>query len=235
MLKYAAKLIMETWPVATALDVVDRYSANRMTELGMISQAFQFAAINNVGGDYMEFGLWQGKTFCFAHRMKRRFRFNGMMLWGFDSFAGLPDVTDEQDNVWQTGEFSCSEQQFRNILKRRGVRPDEYSLVPGFYAESLNDDLHQRLKGRKAAIVYIDCDLYISTIQVLRFLPQYLSNGTIICFDDYYSYKGAPDQGEQRAIGEFLAAYPQFQFLPYFDYCPVGKSFIVRITERNNV
>ena len=100
-----------------------------MTELGMISQAFQFAAINKVAGDYMEFGLWRGKTFCYAYRMKQRFRFNEMLLWGFDSFAGLPPVTDERDNVWQTGEFSCSEQQFREILKKRGLKTDEYSLI----------------------------------------------------------------------------------------------------------
>ena len=42
----------------------------------------------------------------------------------------------------------------------------------------------------KAAVVYIDCDLYESTRPVLRFMSHFLQNGTIVCFDDYFNYKG---------------------------------------------
>lgn len=231
MLKSAARALAEWWPVSAALDALDRRADNRMSEAGMISQAFQFAAINKVGGDYFEFGLWQGKTFCHAHRMKLRHRLDEMLLWGFDSFSGLPEVAAEQDNVWHGGEFSCSEQDFERILKRRGVRLKDYRLVPGYYEASLNEALHARLQGRQAAIVYVDCDLYSSTVAVLEFLPRYLMDGTVICFDDYYCYKANPDQGEQKAMREFLAKNPQLTFIPYFDYCPVGKSFIVRASD----
>ena len=220
--------ILDSRVALRMMEVLDARSANRMSELGMIRQAFEFKAINQVNGDYFEFGLWKGKTFCYAHSMKRRFRQKGMMLIGFDSFQGLPETDDSKDNIWDRGAFACSENELRQILHRNRFQNEEYELVGGFYEESLNEALHARLFEKKAAIIYIDCDLYISTIQVLNFIHRYLVNGSIVCFDDFFSYKGAPDQGEQKALLEFLQAHPDIEFIPYMNYSPVGKSFIVR-------
>jgi O-methyltransferase len=212
---------------------LDHRSENRMSELGMIAHAFQFARINSVRGDYFEFGLWQGKTFRYARRMKLRYHLNQMTLWGFDSFEGLPRSSETRDNIWAPGQFRNPEDQLRRALKRAGFQDSEFELVPGFFCDSLNGALHHRMAGRTAAVVYVDCDLYESTRDVLRFVQRYLLNGSIVCFDDFYCFKGAPDQGEQRALREFLQAVPEFSFIPYFDYGPVGKSFIVRRQEQN--
>ena len=56
-------------------------------------------------------------------------------------------------------------------------------------------------------------------------------DGTVVCFDDYYNYKGNPMQGEQRAVSEFLARHQDVTFIPWFDYSPLGKSFIVRLRQ----
>jgi O-methyltransferase len=224
-----AAFILNSRPVIRAIEILDNRACNCMCERGMLRQAFEFKSINKVVGDYFEFGLWKGKTFSYAHHMKHRFRQNDLVLWGFDSFQGLPDIDDTKDNVWHTGGFSCSEADFRRAMRRSGLKESEYRLVAGFYADSLNDALHERLAGTKAAIVYVDCDLYVSTKVVLEFLRRYLINGTIVCFDDFYNYKGAIDQGEQLALSEFATNHPEIRFIPYFDYCPLGKSFIVRL------
>jgi|SRR5579864_5741998 len=223
-----ARQMLDSSTFFQLFEALDRRSDNRMSELGIISQAFEFKKINGVEGDYFEFGLWRGKTFRFAHRMKRRYRLPDVRLFGFDSFAGLPCVEDHYDNIWHEGQFACSEVEFRRILQQSGFMRSEYDLFPGFYENSLNDAAHARLDGCKAAIVYIDCDLYESTRCVLQFIARYLVNGTIVCFDDYYCYKAAPDQGEQRALTEFIQEHKTIRFLPYFDYSPLGKSFIVR-------
>ena len=198
-----------------------------MTERGMLAQAFEFKHINEVDGDYFEFGLWRGKTFRYAHSLKRRHKMSKMMLWGFDSFEGLPSITEQEDNIWQKGAFACGESELRKILASHGFKPSEYVLIPGYYEKSLNKELHHRVADRRAAIVYIDCDLYESTVSVLGFVHRYFVNGTIICFDDWYTYKGAPDKGEQRALKEFEASHGELEFMPYLDYGPVGKSFII--------
>jgi hypothetical protein len=116
----------------------------------------------------------------------------------------------------------------RSVIETRLVR----RIVEGLDLHSdnsLNHELNVRLAGRRAAIVYIDCDLYSSARLVLDFLSRYLVNGSIVCFDDFYCYKRSPDQGEQRALSEFPAGNNHIQFLPWSDYSPVGKSFILGV------
>jgi O-methyltransferase len=102
----------------------------------MIAQAFEYQAINEVKGDYLEFGLYRGRTFCYAHRMKHRYGRKDMLLWGFDSFQGLPPIDGSRDNIWAQGEFSCNESELRRILRRNGLTEEEYRLVPGYYEDS---------------------------------------------------------------------------------------------------
>lgn len=89
-------------PVLRVLEVIDRRSENRMTEFGMLAQAFEFVKINGISGDYFEFGVWRGKTFCYARKMARRYQYNPVKFFVFDSFQGLPDVAKDRFEVWNT-------------------------------------------------------------------------------------------------------------------------------------
>lgn len=231
MLTRLLKSLADSDWVLRLLEVADRRSENRITEFGIIAQAMEFAKINSVRGDYFEFGLWQGKTFRHAYRLRNRYSVQGMKLRGFDSFQGLPEFEKERDEIWSAGQFAYGRERLDADLASWGLQRHDYELVAGFYDQSLDDALVARLQREnvQAAVVYIDCDLYESTRPVLRFLANFLQNGTIVCFDDYFNYKGAPDQGEARALSEFLAANPRFQFIPYQPYAPLGQSFIVRL------
>ena len=218
------------------LEVLDRRSENRMTEFGMLAQAFEFAKINGVKGDYFEFGVWRGKTFGYARTMARRYRVSPIVFRAFDSFAGLPSVDRNTNHeIWAEGQFACSKPEFERILAAKGFQPGEYALVEGFYDQSLSEGLIRELRASnvKAAIVNIDCDLYESTVPVLRFIRHFLQNGTILCFDDYFNYRGQPGYGEQKALAEFLEANPEIRLSPYMPYSPLGQSFICTLNARN--
>lgn len=219
--------IANSAPALGLARLLDGYMENRFCERGMLRQAFAFVHLNGIRGDYFEFGLWQGRTFLLARRLKMLYRLEHMHLRGFDSFQGLPEVKPGESEIWSTGQFACSYQKFRSILSSNGVRDTEFTLVQGFYDESLDEKQHTLLAGRTAAIVYIDCDLYELTLPVLRFIERYLVNGAVVCFDDFYCYAGRPDRGEQRALKEFLAETPGIDFQRYLAYCPAGQSFIV--------
>ena len=212
-LELAARRIANSLPIIRVSRRFDGFRENRFSERGMLAQAFEFVRLNGIPGDYLEFGLWRGRTFLHARRMRKLYGLEDMHLWGFDSFQGLPEPKPEVNEIWSQGQFACSYQEFLSILSAHGVQ-------------------HTAMAGRKAAIVYIDCDLYESTVPVLDFINQYLSDGTIVCFDDYYCYAGRPDQGEQRALGEFLDKNPNISFQRYLTYCPVGQSFIVQRKSR---
>ncbi len=79
-----ARKVVEHPAVSRLLEGVDLHSDNRTRERGVLAQAFEFKKINGVPGDYFEFGLWTGRTFCYAHRLKCRYRCGDVKLWGFE-------------------------------------------------------------------------------------------------------------------------------------------------------
>jgi hypothetical protein len=87
--------------------------------------------------------------------------------------------------------------------------------VKGFYERSLTPALRDRLLPQKAAVIYIDCDLYASAAVVLDFIVPFLQEGTVIVFDDWNCYYANPDRGERRAWREFLEAHPDLRFEPF--------------------
>lgn len=222
------KQILESYPALWVLDVLGRRQENRVSEFGMLGQAFEFAKTNGISGDYFEFGLWRGKTFGWARIMARRYGFDSIKFRGFDSFQGLPEPVELKYNMWRRGEFSFGRREFESMLKKKGFLESEYELTEGFYEQALTPELSGQLQSRgvKAAIVYVDCDLYESTRQVLQFVRPFLQDGTILCFDDYFAYRGRPDMGEQRALAEFQAANPDLQMRPYVLFGSLGMSFI---------
>ena len=70
----------------------------------------------------------------------------------------------------------------------------------------------------KAAIVWIDCDLYESTVPVLDFIVPFVQTGTIFCFDDWFSFAGHFMKGEIRATREWLERNPDIRLTQYRDF-----------------
>lgn len=93
-------------------------------------------------------------------------------------------------------------------LVRGNVDTSRVTVVPGWYSEVLTDKLRQSLSIKQAAVILIDCDLYGSSVPVLDFVAPYIQDGTILIFDDWFSYKGRPDMGEARAFHEWLQRNP---------------------------
>lgn len=222
------KSILDSYAILRLLEVADRRQENRMSEFGMLAQAFEFIKTNGIPGDYFEFGLWRGKTFGWARLMSRRYGVKGLRFRGFDSFQGLPECREKQYSIWRKGQFACGRTEFEALLRGKGFRLGEYELTEGFYERSLTPQLSEALlaKGVRAAVAYIDCDLYESTRDVLGFLRPFLQDGSVLCFDDYFAYRGRPDMGEQRALMEFQQRFPEVQVRPYCVYGSLGMSFL---------
>ena len=172
----------------------------------------RFAHVNRpIDGYYMEFGCHEANTMrkaydCFRH----------LFDWtyvAFDSFEGLPEIVEiDKQEVWQKGKNKTEEEEFVRICLRHGIPRDRLITVKGFYDESLNDELKERLLPRKAAVIYVDCDLYASTGPVLEFIKDFLQKGTVIVFDDWNCFHGDRDKGERRAFREFLEREPHLRF-----------------------
>lgn len=185
-------------------------------------------------GDYLEFGLYQGMSFIHAYNLAKSYGNDFMRFYGFDSFQGLPDEVTKPERKYDhfyPGQFGCSEKEFRQILANSGVDFAKIGLIAGFFGETLNDELKKALPIRRAAVVWIDVDLYSSTIPVLDFVTDYLTTGSFLIFDDWFSFGADPNAGELRATRELLARHPGIELAEYHKFHTAGMSFLV---QRNN-
>lgn len=187
--------------------------------------ASRFAHINRpLEGYYFEFGCHGANTMRMA--WKHTCHLHQWMFVGFDSFQGLPRISaEDQQTIWEEGKLATSEQDFIRQVTDAGMPRNRLLTVKGFYDESLTAELRKKLLPAKAAMVYIDCDLYRSTIPVLAFIKDFLQTGTIIVFDDWYCFNADPLRGEQRAWGEFRERHPELRFAEFVQTSE-AKAFI---------
>ena len=106
---------------------------------------------------------------------------------------------------------------------------DKIQIVPGWYSETLADMAKEKLSLSAASVIYIDCDIYESTKQVLNFVTSLLNDGTVIIFNDWWCYKGRSDKGEQKACNEWLAENPTISLHEFIKWGYGDIAFIVQL------
>jgi O-methyltransferase len=181
-------------------------------------------------GDYYEFGLYRGYTFWFAQQAAHLLGLVGMQFFGFDSFQGLPEPEgiDAALDEFHKGDYSCGRPTVVGTLRRFGFEWSRAQLVEGFYADSLRPALVRDLSMGPVAVALIDCDLYESTVPVMRFLAPLLQEGAILLFDDWNCFGASDEHGQRRAFREFLFSSPAWRAEPYLRFGWHGQGFILR-------
>lgn len=208
--------------------------------------AMQFINWERIEGDIVEFGVSVGKSLGLLGVLLEE----NLALWqysesacrsrrliGLDTFSGLPD-DDQIHPRWGRGSFATNYLQGHPSLSYgEPITPDsicrlfrhcalpEPELLVGLFSQTLPDLIPG--KTQKAALVHIDSDLYPSAREALFGVEPILQDGSLICFDDWFMYRGNPNKGEQRAFREFLAEHPHWQAVPYQTYSVFCNSFIM--------
>lgn len=185
-----------------------------------------------IEGYYFEFGCHTGGTMRLAFDY-----FSHLFDWkyvAFDSFEGLPEIQEiDKQEIWQQGKLATRVEDFVDVVTRHGMSRDRLITVKGFYERSLTGEARDKLLPGKAAVVYVDCDLYASTVPVLEFVRHFLQRGTIIVFDDWNCFWGDPEKGERRAFAEFRAKYPELVFEEFIS-THMQKAFIFIRNEKES-
>jgi hypothetical protein len=111
---------------------------------------------------------------------------------GFDSFEGLPEAwagTFEQKGKFGRG--GSLPEVPSNVALHKGWFEQ---TLPAFLAAHPDDGI---------AFVHVDCDIYSSTVTVLRTLAPRLRPGAVLVFDEYFNYPNW-QRHEWRAFQEFI-------------------------------
>lgn len=210
------------------------------------TNAIQFINWEKVEGDIVEFGVSVGKSLGLLAQLQLEnltlWRYaepacTGRRLVGFDSFAGLPP-DDAEHPRWKAGSFATNYLHGHPTLDYGApITPESIARlflscglqVPELEVGWFSQTIPRTIPGKypKIALLHIDSDLYQSAREVLFGVEPSLSDGTLVCFDDWFMYKGNPNQGEQRAFNEFLQAHPHWQAIPYQPYSVFCNSFIL--------
>ena len=194
--------------------VGDTYTAFAQREREQLLLSIcRFCHINRpIDGYYMEFGCYGAHTMRLAWK-HTQYLFNWTYV-AFDSFEGLPEIQEiDRQAIWSKGKLAMSREDFIRLVTAAGMPRDRLITVKGFYDRRLPVGICA-LKS-KAAVIYIDCDLYTSTVPILAFIPPFLQPGTIVVFDDWNCFLADPDRGERRAWREFRASHPELHFEPF--------------------
>ncbi|MEJ0042431.1 MAG: TylF/MycF/NovP-related O-methyltransferase [Rhizomicrobium sp.] len=220
--------------------------------MSLMEKVASIVASEKIDGDYLEFGVFRGGAFiesyhalrqAFEQRIGAAQHFNGtaadsaerraiwnrLRFFAFDSFEGLPELQgiDKRSRDFAQGQYAAGVDEFLDNVTANGVPADKVICVPGWFDQTCNAATIEKYKLTKAAVIWIDCDLYHSTKSVLDFIPPLLQDGTVIIFDDWYSFRGNPRLGEQRAFAEWQQGLQGFTLSQYKGEGAWRNSFIV--------
>jgi O-methyltransferase len=187
-----------------------------------------FVVFNQIEGDYLEFGVYNGDGLCsiyrrlkqqwqeyqnhakiFKHEIDANF-FDRKRFFAFDSFAGLPgsNQADTPHHFAQKGIYSIPIESFWNNLRTNRVNLENVIAVPGWFSETLTNELKNKYSLKQAALIFIDCDLSESAVSVFNFITNTIVDGTVMIIDDYFRYKGHPHKGIRGVLSEWLQENP---------------------------
>ena len=130
----------------------------------------------------------------------------------FDSFTGLPRISDSDTNnphvindSWFEGALTGLSAD--DLLAEVGVHidPHKVHIHEGYFSQTLP----QIDPTTRFALIHLDCDLYSSSFDVLDFLLKnnLVSEGCYLFLDDFLMARASPDKGMRAAFEKVLKKY----------------------------
>lgn len=156
------------------------------------------AKYGTVRGDIVECGTWKGGM---SAAMAMTSPGHHVVL--FDSFEGLPDVTEadgEAALAWQTtsrDHDNCSAAEADAHAAMALAGGADYEVNRGWFEDTVPQWATQ---GRPIAILRLDGDWYDSTKLCLDHLAPLVVSGGVIIIDDYAMWEGC-----SKAVHDYLS------------------------------
>lgn len=168
-------------------------------ELSIILRELETVINNKIDGDVVEFGCYVGTT---SVPIGARLASTDKKLFVYDSFAGLPEKTSEDQSPVGTqfvaGElFASKKQLIKNFTQAHVPLP---TIVKGWFSDVTPAQVPDQI-----AFAYLDGDYYHSILDPLKLIWDKLTPGAIILVDDYAN-EALP--GAAKAVDEWLRTHP---------------------------
>ncbi|MDA9171052.1 TylF/MycF family methyltransferase [Alphaproteobacteria bacterium] len=200
-------------------DIFDKIKPFTMTnEIRLWSMYQSLKWINNkkVDGDIVETGCWKGGNLFLANMYEKLYGKNNRIIYGYDTFSGMPTPTKE-DFKWQqtfgqtlnrwkknskqnTNQWAYTSLEDTKKNAEQFLSKHKIKFVQGMIEDTLK--LKKNLP-KKISLLRIDTNFYSSTKIALEILEPLVQKDGVIIFDDYGSWVGA-----SKAIDNYFVNKP---------------------------
>jgi len=210
---------------------------HNLSKAQMLKLIFWHLNVDQKPGFYMEFGVAHGhsmKAAILANRFAKSKQLGVVRLertfFGVDTFEGFKsDNPLDVHPVWNADKFTRPIDE----IEQRFRKEDVSVLFLKIDATTLNNlsdvtvlDFKSSIKG-PAAILLFDMDLFEPTISALRWVSEFIDEGTFIMFDEFFAFQASLEKGEARAFREFSQSNPHLIFREFATYGSGGKVFVL--------
>ena len=184
--------------------LVEEFAATTDADrLAHIERLLAGLAGDEVPGDVVELGCYQGATSVWIRHVLDATGQAHRAFHVYDSFQGLP-APGPHDRYLEEGDVAASVDELRANFARFGARLPE--VHPGWFEATLPSQLPDQI-----AFAYVDGDFYESIRCSLDAVHPRLAPGGLILVDDYAdtavnprAWDGLP--GVKRAVDDFVRA-----------------------------
>jgi O-methyltransferase len=173
----------------------DRYegrvwSPNALTMIGIprllnLREVIETIEKEHITGEIIECGVWRGGACIYMRLVLNELGSDRTVILA-DSFDGLPGPSHPNDAGDKHHTFDILKvpvAQVRENFSRCGI-DGGYTILKGWFSDTLP------AFNQKLSVLRIDCDMYQSTSECLRFLYPNLSEGGFSIVDDYWALNG---------------------------------------------
>lgn len=148
-------------------------------------------------GLVLEFGVFRGDTIRRIGKV-----FNDRIVYGFDSFEGLPESWGRPDKRFDKGAFGMN--------KELPKVEENVKLIDGWFEETLPEFCKEH-KEEKIIFMHIDCDIYSSTKCIFENTKKMLGEEVYIVFDELVNYP-TYEKHEILAFYEFIKENKEYEY-----------------------
>ncbi len=132
--------------------------------------------LDKISGDIIEFGVFTGSSFRHIINIEKNYT-KDTRYYGLDSFEGFP----ESDHpFFVKNKFVAN---YKKVKRIENIVPNKIEIFKGFFSDVL--EKNETLKKSNFKFVHLDCDLYISAIDPIKFISDKLVVGAYIMIDDF--------------------------------------------------
>ena len=181
------------------------YIPHNISKYSILNKIIYNLSIDNIKGDYAEFGCFTGSCLVHSHRcFEKYFGNNKSLIYGFDSFEGFPEEVHKE---FKSENFINNYDKVKLLEKKyKGI-----NIIKGFFFNSLND-VQTKDKIKIISLAFIDCDLASSSHDVFMFIKPRLVDGSFIMIDDYFNLDTNKNSIQQEFVKHFEINKDVFKF-----------------------